>query len=270
MRAHSRRDWDSLARRFDKVVCHVLAEDRRGVIARALATEARRLRGRRSVLAGDFGCGTGRALPLLARRFPSVVAIDGSGACLAVARKNLRGSRRIAFVEADLSAKRLSLPVVDVGLCINVALTSDHAARGRILANVARHVRAGGRLLLVVPALESHLLVRRRFVDWSGEPWTTKHREKIADGVVEAGGVLTKHWTREELRLLAPDLGCRAVAIERVEYGWETEIVRPPRSFGPPYPWDWLAILERERGGGRLKAPSSRARARSGGRARAR
>jgi SAM-dependent methyltransferase len=265
MRAHGRKDWDSLARRFDSVVCHVLAEDRRGVIARALAEEARRLGKRRSVLAGDFGCGTGRALPLLARRFPNVLAVDGSGACLAVARKALRGSRRVAFVEADLAAKRLSLPVVDVGLCINVALTPDDTARARILANVARHIRTGGRLFLVVPALESHLLVRRRFSEWAGEPWTTVHRERVADGVIEAGGVLTKHWTREELLLLAPELRCRAISIERVEYDWSTEIVRPPKSFGAPYPWDWLAVLERT-----LKAPSSRARARSSDRARAR
>jgi SAM-dependent methyltransferase len=247
MRAHGRKYWDSLARRFDAIVCHVVAEDRGGVIARTLTDEAHRLKGRRSVLAGDFGCGTGRALSLLTRRFENVLAVDGSEACLAVARASVRGSRRVAFVEADLAAQRLSLPIVDVGLCINVALTPDDDVRGRILANVARHVRPGGRLFLVVPALESDLLVRRRFVEWAGEPWRAKRGERVADGVIDAGGILTKHWTREELLLLAPKLRSRAVSIERVEYGWETELVRPPKSFGTPYPWDWLAVLERRR-----------------------
>lgn len=247
MRAHGRKYWDSLARRFDAVVCHVVAEDRDGVIARALSDEQRRLKGRRSVLAGDFGCGTGRALALLTRRFANVLAVDGSEACLAVARSTVRESRRVAFVEADLAAKRLSLPIVDVGLCINVALAPDDEVRDRILANVARHVRPGGRLFLVVPALESDLLVRRRFAEWVGEPWRAQRGERVADGVIDAGGILTKHWTREELLLAAPKLGCRAISIERVEYGWETELVRPPQRFRDPYPWDWLAVLERRR-----------------------
>ncbi|HEV8112663.1 MAG TPA: class I SAM-dependent methyltransferase [Planctomycetota bacterium] len=248
MRAHGPNDWDSMARRFDGGVCHVLAEDRGHVVARALADEARRRGRRRRILVGDFGCGIGRALPLLARSFGptgEILAVDGSSACLARARSAVRGARNIAFVHADLAARRLSLPRVDVGLCINVALTPDDDARERLLANVAGHVRRGGRLFLVVPSLESDLLVRRRFVDWAGEPWRAKRRERVADGIVDAGGVLTKHWTREELLLLAPRLASRAVSIARVEYGWHTELVRPPKSFREPYPWDWLVVLER-------------------------
>src|SRR5258706_9243386 len=144
MRAHGPKDWDSMARRFDGGVCHVLAEDRGGVVARALAQEARRIGRRRPRLVGDFGCGIGRALPLLARSFGSkaeILAVDGSPACLARARSAMRGARRIAFVHADLGAERLSLPVVDVGLCVNVALTPDEEGLQRILVNVARHVR---------------------------------------------------------------------------------------------------------------------------------
>jgi SAM-dependent methyltransferase len=247
MRAHGHKYWDSLARRFDGSVCHVLAEDRRGIVRKTLAGEARRLTSRRHVLVGDFGCGTGRALPLLTRHFERVLAVDGSQACLDVARSAVGRSRRVAFVHADLGAQHLSLPVVDVGLCINVAITPNDAVRERLLSNVARHVRRGGRLLLVVPSLESDLLVRRRFVEWAGRPWREKPGERLADGVIDAGGVLTKHWTREELLLLAPELGCRARSIERVEYGWETELVRPSKSLRDPYPWDWLAVLERRR-----------------------
>jgi SAM-dependent methyltransferase len=247
-RAHGRKDWDSLAPRFDSRVCHVLAEDRLGAVDRALAGEARRLAKRGSVLVGDFGCGVGRALPLLCRRFgrsARILAVDGSAACLDRARSAVRDPSRIDFRQADLAGKRLRLSRVDVGLCVNVALTPSATARRRILANVAGCVRPGGRLLLVVPALESDLLVRRRLAGRSTARWRAKKGERLAEGIVDAGGVPTKHFTREELLLLAEDLGCKSITIERVEYCWSTEVVHAPPAWREPYPWDWLAVLER-------------------------
>jgi SAM-dependent methyltransferase len=245
VRAHSTADWDGVARRFDAQVCHVLAEDRRGVVAAAIAREGKRLGRRRGILATDFGCGIGRALPLLARSFDRVIAVDGSRACLDRARARTRRSDAIEFVLADLARERLELPPADVGLCVNVALTPVAGDRRRILANAVRNLRRGGRLLLIVPALESDLLVRRRLAEWTGRSVREKRGERVADGLVDAGGVLTKHWTREELLLLAEELASDIVSIERVEYDWSTELVRPPKSFRDPYPWDWLAVLER-------------------------
>src|SRR6202008_4583137 len=55
----------------------------------------------------------------------------------------------------------------------------------------------------------------------------------------------TKLWTREELESLGPRLGFRPLSIDRAENSWSTELERPPRNFRAPYPWDWLAVLER-------------------------
>jgi SAM-dependent methyltransferase len=245
VRAHSSADWDGVARRFETRVCHVLAEDRSGIVAAAVARERVRLRRRHASTAIDFGCGIGRALQLLARTFDRVIAVDGSRACLERAREKTPRSGAIEFVLADLARKRLALPKADVALCINVALTPDRRDRRRILENAASSLKRGGRLLLVVPALESDLLVRRRVGDLNGRRAREKAGERVADGIVDAGGVLTKHWTREEILLLAPELGCETISIERVEYAWSTELVHPPRSFREPYPWDWLGVLER-------------------------
>lgn len=237
-----------MAPRFEDAVCHVLAEDRGRVVARRVAHEARRLRtgaGRRTIVAADFGCGTGRALPLLARSFDAVVGTDVSGACLAAARV----PPNVSLVRADLGRPRVALPIrrpgADLGLCVNVAIMPDERVRSRILVNAARHVRPGGRLLLVVPSHESELLVRRRWRQWTGAPWRARRREQPIEGLFEVGGALTKLWTREELGLLGTELASRTVAVERVEYDWSAELVRPPRSFRDPYPWDWLAVLER-------------------------
>jgi SAM-dependent methyltransferase len=255
MGAHDAGSWDALASRFDDEVCHVLSEDRRRVVARRLATEARRLRGRRAgqeLLGVDFGCGTGRALPILARHVAELVATDLSEACLDVARSVARRPRATTFVQADLGRPRLRLPIpkpgADLALCINVAIMPNDRLRSRLLGNVAGHMRAGGRLLLVVPAHESQLLVRRRWKEWTGSRWRTgrlARQERADEGLYDIGGALTKLWTCEELESLGAQLGCRTVSIERVEYGWSTEFENPPRRFRAPYPFDWLAVLER-------------------------
>ena len=259
MDAHDPKRWDAMAPRFDDVVCHVLAEDRGRVVAKRVAREARRLRaaaGKRPLVAADFGCGTGRALPLLARHFDAVVGTDVSGACLAAARV----PPNVSLVRANLGRPRIQLPLrrpgADLGLCINVAIMPDERLRDRILANAARHVRPGGRLILVVPAHESELLVRRRWKRWTGSAWRARVRERPIEGLFDVGGALTKLWTREELEELGPELAARTIAIERVEYDWSAELVRPPRSFGAPYPWDWLAVLE-------VRGPRSPARSAS-------
>jgi len=252
MNAHDPERWDAMASRFDDCVCHVLAEDRRRTVAKSVAAGARRLRARsarRRLLAADFGCGTGRALPLLAQHFDDVFATDVSPACLALASTAVRRPARVTLVHADLGRPRLRLPIprpgVDLGLCINVAIMPDERLRGRILANAARHLRPGGRLLLVVPAHESELLVRRRWKEWTGSRWRTTRAERPVEGLFAVGRAITKLWTREELVSLGALLGCKTISIDRVEYSWSTEFERPPRSFRDPYPWDWLAVLER-------------------------
>jgi SAM-dependent methyltransferase len=214
-----------------------------------VASEARRARsraGKKRTLAVDFGCGTGRALPLLARHFDSVVGTDVSGACLAAASV----PPSVSLVRADLGRERVVLPVpkpgADLGLCVNVAIMPDERVRGSILANAARHLRRGGRLLLVVPSHESELLVRRRFAEWTGSRTRVGRSERPVEGLFLVGGALTKLWSREELELLGPALLCRTLAIERVEYDWSSEFERPPRRFAAPYPWDWLATFERD------------------------
>jgi len=252
MGAHDPERWDAMAPRFDDVVCHVLAEDRGRIVARRVAAEARRLRARRGrgrLLAADFGCGTGRALPLLAQHFDDVIGTDVSAACLAVASAALRNRAQVGLVQADLGSRRLALPIrkggVDLALCVNVAIMPDERLRGRILANVARHLRPGGRLLLVLPAHESELLVRRRWKEWTGSRWRPARAERPVEGLFAVGGAITKLWTCEEVESLAPALGCRTISVERVEYAWSAEFERPPRGWGAPRPWDWLAVLER-------------------------
>ncbi len=244
---HGPGDWGSLAGDFDEHVCHVLEEERTGRVEAAI---------RGSVRSGDrvadFGCGTGRALPLLADLATAVDAYDFAPGLLEVAKRSTRGRPNVTCRVADLSDDGLTLPAVDVGVCINALLSPSAPLRARIFRTVSRTVRVGGRLVLVVPSVESYFLTVHMHVEMhlrSG--WSDRAARAAAaadgltvagmrDGVLPRGGVRTKHHLREELELLLVSFGWSVEAIEKAEYDWSTEFEAPPEWMGAPWPWDWV------------------------------
>ncbi|MGH9226427.1 MAG: class I SAM-dependent methyltransferase [Acidimicrobiales bacterium] len=97
----------------------------------------------------DAGCGTGRVTEHLLRRLPHglVVALDGSVAMLAEARRRLAPWRQVQLLHADLAS-----PLVEaVGQPVDAVLSTatfhwvtDHDA---LFANLAAVLRPGGALV---------------------------------------------------------------------------------------------------------------------------
>lgn len=253
MERHSSRDWGSLAGGFDESVCHVLREERSGRVEAAIR-EA--VRGADRV--ADFGCGTGRALPLLSDLAKSVDAYDFAPGLLAAAERAVKGRRNVACRVVDLSDQGLTLPAVDAGVCINALLSPSASLRSRILGTISRTVRVGGRLVLVVPSVESVLLSIHRHAEIHlKDGWSERSARAavdvsglttagVRDGVLGRGGVKTKHYLREELELLLGSFGWLVESIEKAEYDWSTEFESPPSWMGAPYPWDWVVRGRRE------------------------
>jgi SAM-dependent methyltransferase len=143
----------------------------REVVARALGD----LTGRRIA---DVGCGTGRISRWLAEeRGPrQVVGFDFSDATVLAARREasaLVSSGLVQFEQGDVlsgldAAGAGSFDDAIVLGCLSVAC-SDRPALERAMANVARLVRRGGRVLVLEPIHRSPLL--RRVLDLGIEDW---------------------------------------------------------------------------------------------------
>jgi ArsR family transcriptional regulator len=96
---------------------------------------------------GDLGCGTGQVAASLAPFVRRVVAVDGSAQMLATARKRLE-----QFGNAELRRGELeALPIEDASLDAAVLVFALHLAPepARVLAEAARVLRPGGKLLIV-------------------------------------------------------------------------------------------------------------------------
>jgi ArsR family transcriptional regulator len=96
---------------------------------------------------GDLGCGTGQMSEALAPHVARVLAIDGSADMLRAARARLQGCPNVEIREGALEA----LPIEDGGLdAAIVSLVLHHQPEpARVIAEAARVLRPGGRLLVV-------------------------------------------------------------------------------------------------------------------------
>ena len=95
---------------------------------------------------GDLGCGTGQVAAALAPFVARVIAVDRSGEMLQAARRRVRDAGNVDVRRGDLEA----LPVADGELdAVTLLLVLHHIPDpAAVLAEAARVLRAGGRLLI--------------------------------------------------------------------------------------------------------------------------
>jgi SAM-dependent methyltransferase len=247
--------WDRLASRYSDEVLEVTAIDIHGSLARTAAAF-----GSRCAVAGDFGCGVGATTRAFAPYFERILGVDFAPKLLAEARRRTRDDN-VSYVLADLAADEPLDFRVDAGFCVNCLIAPRYETRIQIARTVARTVRRGGSVAIVVPALESalrtyHALVRLDMVDGSKRreglrrvnAIATREVRSVADGIVTTGGEPTKHYLGDEIVEFAADAGLKVERLERVEYPWLDEIelgrssARTRAALGKGAPWDWLVV----------------------------
>jgi SAM-dependent methyltransferase len=249
----SSRHWDRQARTFEKEVFNAYASDVKGRLVEQIL-----LYGSKKALVCDFGCGVGRALPILSRVFGSVYAVDYSGQCLERARAACVGLSNVRLAQVDLASCRRPLCRADVGLSVNVLLHPDLMANTSIVHTMSRSLRRHAHLITVVPALESVMSKYPRILaacirDGLSYPRaralveraSRKELTSAAQGVVSVEGVPTKHFTREEAIAFFRKCGYSCVLSDKLEYPWSEEGGHLADETDPPLPWDWLFVFRR-------------------------
>ncbi|TFG43656.1 MAG: metalloregulator ArsR/SmtB family transcription factor [Gemmatimonadales bacterium] len=130
---------------------------------------------------GDLGCGTGQVAASLAPFVRQVIAVDGSAPMLSAARKRLAPYRNVELRRGELEA----LPLEDASLDAAVISLALHLAPepARVLAEAARVLRPGGRLLIV--DMMPH--ERTDFIESMGHLWPGFDAEAISSWGRDAG-----------------------------------------------------------------------------------
>ena len=238
-RKQDQKYWDRMAARWDHEIFNTLEQDRFGVIAAELKRSSAKARS-----VADFGCGIGIYFPLLSRLFDQVVGFERSRACVQIARRRFRASPNVAVYSRTAVGHRRH--EFDVALCVNVAMHPTLRGRLSVLHAVRSLLAPGGKLLLVLPSLESASMVAeaeqdglaKRGASGPGD-WRVTSR---ARGIVTIEGVPYKHYLKDELRDMLVALGFSVSRIRRVEYSWSSQDVRPGPKCRGKLPWDWIVV----------------------------
>jgi ArsR family transcriptional regulator len=138
-RRRSRRFFLSAAGRWDRLRDELFGPQVHGRALFALLPE--------DWVVGDLGCGTGPVAQALAPFVARVVSVDDSTAMLDAARERLQGIANVELREGELEA----LPLPDRSLdAATLILVLHHLPDpAKVLAQVARVLRPGGRVLIV-------------------------------------------------------------------------------------------------------------------------
>merc|ERR1712232_573618 len=238
----------------------------------------------------DLGCGAGKYLHRLSMNFRTVVACDLSPKLIGLSRQEVK-QRKLSNVEVrvrDLASvwyrpdagaeeaadAELFIPEsFGFAVMANVLIAPGPTAlRALMLRNAYRSLCVGGRLLVIVPSLESALYVNMRceeaayegpYTGWkqacvNGDVVQQPTRAQGADilqGIFKRSGVRTKHYLEPEFTLLVERVGFKVESIEKVTYTWGSELglysdLHLPKAFREPSPppWDWLFVLRKEEG----------------------
>ena len=158
--------------------------------------------------------------------------------------------------EAEIWLKKTKVPQCDFGICINAILTPDLKDRTIFFQSLSSCVKKGGRIVLSIPSLESWMLTsviqQQHKIDNNLFPVTKNAKEalrkwnNIRKGNADIDEVPHKHYLKEELQLLLANEGFIAEDIQKIEYNWDTEFIKPPKWLKEPRPWDWMVVARKK------------------------
>lgn len=246
--------WNKIAETYDKQIFNVFKNDKKNKLKSYIRKYANK-----ENAAIDFGCGVGKALPLLAPFFKEIIGVDVSKKCIAIAKS--APFKNVSFKEADLAGNHIDVPKVDFAFCCNVAMSDDIKRNHKIIQNVLDSLNKDGVALFVLPSLESASLATWRLINWYDKEGTelgdiprkeltylnVNQQKQIMEGIVMIDGLPTKHYLISELYTLFNSGDFVLQKLDRLEYGWETEFESPPKWMQAPYPWDWVIEAKRIR-----------------------
>jgi ArsR family transcriptional regulator len=134
-----------------------------------------------ALVVGDLGCGTGQLTDVVAPYVRQVVAVDSSADMLDAARLRLGGAGNVDLRQGELESLPIAAGELDAAMLSLVLHYSP--SPGRTLAEVARVLRPGGRVL-VVDMLPHE---RQEYQQQMGHVWLGFSDKQIGRFLSEAG-----------------------------------------------------------------------------------
>ena len=207
--------------------------------------------------AADLGCGVGPLLPLLAKHFRRVMAVDFAEGMLQRARDHCRELSNVVFLHRALTDLTPLAGSLDVAVAVNSLVLPDLGELETALRSIHAALRPGGHFLGIVPAVDAVHYFTMLLVDRArraGMP-ADKARQNAAHlgehtlydfgfGTFRYQGIEQHFWQPFEVRYRLRRAGFWRVRLRKVELAWGQFAGAADLKKEPP-PWDWFFQAER-------------------------
>lgn len=207
--------------------------------------------------AADLGCGVGPLLPLLARHFRRVVAVDFAAGMLEKARERCAGLANVEFLQRSLVDLTPLTGQLDVAVAVNSLVLPAIGDLEEALRQVFAALRPGGRFLGIVPGMDAvhyftMLLTDRASANGMPEGQARKNAAHHAEhdlydfafGDFRWQGLQQHFWQPFEVRYRLRRAGFHGVRLRKVRLAWHQFGCARDLGDQPP-PWDWFFSAHR-------------------------
>jgi SAM-dependent methyltransferase len=242
------RHWSAAARDYEREFIDPYRRDVRNPLVRVL----QRIPGAKGLTAADLGCGIGPLLPLLARRFARVYAVDFAAGMLERARERCRQLANVEFLHRSLTDLGPLAGKVDVAVAVNSLIMPDIPTLEQALGQVRACLRPGGRFLGIVPAIDAvhyytMLLQDRALAQGKPPDAARKNAAYFAEhvyydfafGQFRYRGLEQHFWQPFEIRYRLQRAGFTDVRLRMVRLSWD-QFAHGDDLRTHPAPWDWF------------------------------
>jgi SAM-dependent methyltransferase len=240
--------WSRIAADYEQEFIDPDLPEVRNPVRLALA----KLKDTASKTVADLGCGIGPLLPFLAQRFNRVLAIDFAEKMLERAKERCRGVRNIEFFRRTLTDLAPLQGQLDVAVAVNSFVMPDLGQVDAALRAVHGALKPGGRLIGIVPSIDSvhymtFLLVDRArragMPEAKARQNAAAHAEhKLFDfafGDFQMRGIRQHFWQPFEIPLRLGNAGFKGIRVKKVRLAWR-QFACDKDLAGYPAPWDWF------------------------------
>ncbi|MEQ1949154.1 MAG: class I SAM-dependent methyltransferase [Bryobacteraceae bacterium] len=235
-----KRDWNSLAKKFETHVCDLTAKD----VSRTVPTlvEAARIPKSKAVLV-DLGCGIGTFIRRFGGQFETIYGVDFADRILERAKKRQPSAIRlkVTWIAEDLpTAAKAIGQQAHLTVCLNVITSSDAAVRRKLWKSVAAVTKTRGYALVGIPAFESAQMVYQ----FERKPGS-KQPAKLTKTLLNRAGATQKHFSEDELEKTFATYGFKLRAAVPAYVPWSEEGLKKPKGVTTEKPFDWLCLAQR-------------------------
>lgn len=233
----NRAQWNKLADDFELDVCDISREETDNQIRRYVPAAAKL---KKNPVLVDLGCGIGSFIKMFGAPFREIIGVEFAPRIIARAKKRCARMPGITWLTMDIprSAKEIGRRA-DLTVCMNVITSPSAAKRKALWATIRSVTKRGGFALVVVPSLESQLMVEH--VERGGKPAATLPK----GGLMTRAEAVQKHFERDELNAVMTREGFKVKRIGRARYPWGKEGMIETKGRAANRPWDWVCLAQR-------------------------